>query len=68
MAIVKSGVVPEGLGKGAKYRVLNDYYVNNTPERNEELRQESSQIAHNICVQYALKRQGGENQCRESQG
>lgn len=61
MAIVAVGTTSSGV----KYRIRDDAYILNTPEKNEALRRRACEIAHSILVQNA--QQGGAEQCRESQ-
>lgn len=49
MAIVMSGTA----SNGAKWRIHDDCYINNTPEQNEMLRRRACEIAYQAMVQYA---------------
>lgn len=61
MAVVMSGVA----SNGAKWRIHDDCYINNTPEQNERLRQRACEIAHQMLVQHVreqmAKEQGQKN-------
>lgn len=56
MAIVMSGTTSNGV----KWRIMDDAYINNSPEKNEALRRRACEIAHSILVQHA-QNHGGEN-------
>ena len=52
MAVVMSGTA----STGAKWRIHDDAYINNTPEQNEALRRRACEIAYNALVKYALEK------------
>lgn len=67
MAVVMSGTA----STGAKWRIHDDCYKNNTPERNEMLRRAACEIAHESLVQYANEHGGAndaENRRNDRQG
>lgn len=55
MAVVMSGTAPNG----AKWRIHDDMYVNNTPEQNEALRRRACEIAYGIIVRHAMEHPEG---------
>ena len=64
MAVVTSGIA----STGAKWRIHDDCYIDNTPERNEALRRDTNRAAYAILVQHALNNRGGTNDaenCRD---
>lgn len=57
MAVVMSGTS----STGAKWRIHDDAYINNTPEQNEMLRQRACAIAYGILVRHAREHGGTNN-------
>lgn len=55
MSIVTGGTTKSG----AKFRIHDDAYIHNTPQRNEALRLDACRIAHRILLQCANENQGG---------
>lgn len=67
MAVVKSGIS----STGARWRIHDDEYIDNTPEQNEALRLSACRIAHDALVNEHVRRQRGEQHaedCRNDRG
>lgn len=61
MAVVMSGVA----SNGAKWRIHDDAYINNTPEQNERLRQHACEVAYQAMVQSVREKMAKQREQKE---